>query len=132
MKKFLKNIVKLKKISTIKDFRFGTFPSISGSGSGYTFYRPPCTMILKRMFGIKYWTSNPVWVTFQEHGNVNIEEKAWLLVKKTDRATKTSLFDRIWATSLTLRRRSRPLGLVWWALVNWRIPPLSLNNNQSL
>ena len=41
MKKFLKNIVKLKKISTIKDFRFGTFPSISGSGSCYTFYRPP-------------------------------------------------------------------------------------------
>ena len=41
MKKFLKNIVKLKKISTIKDFRFGTFPSIFGSGSGYTFYRPP-------------------------------------------------------------------------------------------
>ena len=41
MKKFLKNIVKLKKISTIKDFRFGTFPSISGSG--YTFYRPPTT-----------------------------------------------------------------------------------------
>jgi hypothetical protein len=41
MKKFLRNIVKLKKISTIKDFRFGTFPSISGSGSGYTFYRPP-------------------------------------------------------------------------------------------
>jgi hypothetical protein len=26
MKKFLQNIVKLKKISTIKDFRFGTFP----------------------------------------------------------------------------------------------------------
>ena len=42
MKKFLKNIIKLKKISTIKDFLFGTFPSISGSGSGYTFYRPPC------------------------------------------------------------------------------------------
>ena len=41
MKKFFKNIVKLKKISTIKDFRLGTFPSISGSGSGYTFYRPP-------------------------------------------------------------------------------------------
>ena len=40
MKKFLKNIVKLKKISTIQDFRFGTFPSISGSGSDYTFYRP--------------------------------------------------------------------------------------------
>ena len=43
MKRFLQNIVKLKKISTIKYFRFGTFPSISGSGSGsgYTFYRPP-------------------------------------------------------------------------------------------
>ena len=41
MKKKLKNIVRLKKISTIKDFRFGTFPSISGSGSGCTFYRPP-------------------------------------------------------------------------------------------
>ena len=43
MKKFLQNIVKLKELSTIKDFRFGTFPSIfgSGSGSGYTFYRPP-------------------------------------------------------------------------------------------
>ena len=43
MKKFLQNIVKLKEISTIKDFRFGTFPSISGSGSGsgYTFCRPP-------------------------------------------------------------------------------------------
>ena len=39
MKKFWQNIVKLKKISTIKDFRFGTFPS--SSGSGYTFYRPP-------------------------------------------------------------------------------------------
>jgi hypothetical protein len=39
MKKFLKNIVKLKTISTIKDFRFGTFPSISGSC--YTFYPPP-------------------------------------------------------------------------------------------
>jgi hypothetical protein len=36
-------------------------------------------------FGIKYWTSNPVWVKFQEHGSsfyVNIEEKVWLLVKK--------------------------------------------------
>ena len=32
MKKFLKNIVKLKKISTIKDFRLGTFPSISNLG----------------------------------------------------------------------------------------------------
>ena len=50
MKKFLKNIVKLKKISTIKDFRFGTFPSISGSGSGsgYTFYRPPPFCARKR------------------------------------------------------------------------------------
>ena len=41
MKKVWKNIVKLKKISTIKDFGFRTFPSISGSGSGYTFDRPP-------------------------------------------------------------------------------------------
>ena len=66
MKKFLQNMVKLKKISTIKDFRFGLhilptlksenctfqlfeyistsyyiFLSISVSGSGYTFYRPP-------------------------------------------------------------------------------------------
>ena len=77
-------------------------------------------------FGIKYWTSIPVWVTFQEHGSsfyVNIEEKVWLLVKKirtwkTDRATKTSLFDRNWATSLKPRQRSRPLRLVWWALLN--------------
>jgi hypothetical protein len=43
-------------------------------------------------FGIKYWTSNPVWVKFQEHGNVNIEEKIWLLVKKMWTKTKTSLF----------------------------------------
>ena len=47
MKNFLQNIVKLKKISTIKDFRFGLhiLPTISGSGSGsgsgYTLYRPP-------------------------------------------------------------------------------------------
>ena len=49
MKKILKNIVKLKKISTIKDFRFGTFPSISGSGlgSGYTFHRPPLLIYQK-------------------------------------------------------------------------------------
>jgi hypothetical protein len=36
-------------------------------------------------FGLKYWTSNPVWVNFQEHVSsfyVNIEEKVWLLVKK--------------------------------------------------
>jgi hypothetical protein len=36
-------------------------------------------------FGIKYWTSNPVWVIFQEHGSffyMNIEEKLWLLVRK--------------------------------------------------
>ena len=66
MKKFLKNIVKLKKISTIKDFRFGTFPSISGSGSGsgYTFYRRPhrvvCDIFRKRKYNyrlpIKYIT----------------------------------------------------------------------------
>ena len=78
-------------------------------------------------FWIKYWTSNPVWVTFQEHGSsfyVNIEEKVWLLVKKirTDRVTKTSLFDRNWAISLKPRRKSRPLHLVWWTLLyNWNI-----------
>ena len=51
MNKFLKNIVKLKKISTIKDFRFGTFPTISGSGSGsgYTFYRPPGITWFKKL-----------------------------------------------------------------------------------
>jgi hypothetical protein len=37
-------------------------------------------------------------------------------LEKTDRATKTSLFDRNWATSLKPRQRSRPLRLVWWAL----------------
>ena len=36
-------------------------------------------------------------------------------LEKTDRATKTSLFDRNWATSLKPRWRSRPLRLVWWA-----------------
>jgi hypothetical protein len=50
MKENLQNIVKLKEISTIKDFRFGTFPSISGSGSGsgYTFYRPPLSFSLPK------------------------------------------------------------------------------------
>jgi hypothetical protein len=33
--------------------------------------------------------------------------------QKTDRATKTSLFDRNWAISLKPRRKSRPLRLVW-------------------
>ena len=42
MKKVFVKHRKIKEdLSTIKDFRFGTFPSISGSGSGYTFYRPP-------------------------------------------------------------------------------------------
>jgi hypothetical protein len=39
----------------------------------------------------------------------------------TDRATETSLFDRNWATSLKLRRRSRPLRLVWWTLAPYLI-----------
>ena len=52
MKKFLLNFPKLKKISTIKDFRFGTFPSISGSGSGYTFYRPPSGINKKTAKGV--------------------------------------------------------------------------------
>jgi hypothetical protein len=37
-------------------------------------------------------------------------------LEKTERATKTSHFDRNWAISLKPRRRSRPLRLVWWAL----------------
>ena len=36
--------------------------------------------------------------------------------EKTDRVTKTSLFDRNWAISLKPRRRSCPFRLVWWAL----------------
>jgi hypothetical protein len=80
-------------------------------------------------FGLTYWTSIPVWVNFQEHVSsfyVNIEEKVWLLVKKyglekTDRANKTSLFDRKWVTSLKPRRRSCPLRQVWWALELWLI-----------
>jgi hypothetical protein len=75
-------------------------------------------------FGIKYWTSNPVWVRFQEHRSsfyVNIEGKVWFWLKKywlekTDRATKTLLFDRDWAISFKPRRKSCPLRLVWWAL----------------
>ena len=78
-------------------------------------------------FGIKYWTSNPVWVEFQEHGAPFM----WILKKKYDywwkkcrlektyRVTKTSLFDRNWTISLKPRRRSRPLRLVWWALAPW-------------
>ena len=62
MKKFLKNIVKLKTISTIKDFRFGTFPSISGSGLGYTFYPPP--------FIIPYCTFFYFWLQVQ-HADVH-------------------------------------------------------------
>ena len=42
-------------------------------------------------------------------------------LEKTDRVTKTSLFDRNWATSLKPRRRNRPLRLVWWALqTHWK------------
>jgi hypothetical protein len=37
-------------------------------------------------------------------------------LEKTDRASKTSFFDRNWVTSLKPRRRSRPLRLVWCAL----------------
>ena len=42
-------------------------------------------MQLMSQFGIKYWTSSPVWVRFQEHGSsfyVNIKGKVWILVKK--------------------------------------------------
>ena len=38
-------------------------------------------------------------------------------LEKTDRATKTSLFDRNWETSLKPRQRSRPLRLVWRVLL---------------
>ena len=41
-----------------------------------------------------------------------------LLVKRLTRTTKTSLFDRNWAISLKPRWRSRPLCLVWWALLS--------------
>jgi hypothetical protein len=51
---------------------------------------------------------------------VNIEEKVLLFIgekntdmKRLDRATETSLFDRNWVTSLKPRRRSHPLRLVW-------------------
>jgi hypothetical protein len=37
-------------------------------------------------------------------------------LEKTDRATKTLLFDRNWAISLKSRQRSPSLRLVWWAL----------------
>jgi hypothetical protein len=40
-------------------------------------------------------------------GEKNVE------LEKTNRATKTSLFDRNWATSLKPKQRSRPLRLVW-------------------
>ena len=72
-------------------------------------------------FGIKYWTSNPVWVKFQEHGILKKKYDYWWKkygLEKTYRATKTSLFDRNWAISLKPRRRSRPLRLVWWALLH--------------
>jgi hypothetical protein len=45
-------------------------------------------------------------------------------LEKTDRATKTLLFDRNWASSLKPRRRSRPPRLVWWAiLIDFRKSP---------
>jgi hypothetical protein len=67
-------------------------------------------------FGIKYWTSNPVW-------NMGASF-TWILKKKYDYWWKKywldktdALFDRNWAISLKPRRKSRPLHLVWWALV---------------
>ena len=50
-------------------------------------------------------------------------------LEKTDRATKTSLFDRNWATSLKPRWRSRPLHLVWWALHMYGIGNLLTMNS---
>jgi len=38
-------------------------------------------------FGLNHWTSNPVWVKFQEHGSsfyVNIEKKVWFQTTDDD------------------------------------------------
>ena len=90
--------------------------------------RKCCTMILKRM----QLTSLEYNIEHQTLYGSNFRNMGapfmWILKKKYDywwtkyglektyRATKTSLFDRNWAISLTPRQRSRPLRLVWWAL----------------
>ena len=90
--------------------------------------RTCCTMILKRMqlTSLEYNIEHQILCgsNFRNMGAPFM----WILKKKydywwkkyrlekTDRATKTSLFDRNWAISLKPRRRSRPLRLVWWAL----------------
>jgi len=51
-------------------------------------------------------------------------------LKRLTRATKTSLFDRNWAISLKPRRRSRPLHLVWWALMLIQIKVLVWNRHK--
>ena len=71
--------------------------------------RTCCTMILKRNIGASF-----TWILKKKYDYW--WEKYWL--EKTDRATKTPLFDRNWAISLKPRRKSRPLHLVWWALVD--------------
>jgi len=53
-----------------------------------------------------------MWILKKKYDYLVKKIRTW----KTDRVTKTSLFDRNWVISLKPRRRSRPLCLVWWAL----------------
>ena len=95
--------------------------------------RTCCTMILKRMqLTSLEWNIEQQTLYGSNFRNMGAPF-LWILKKKydywwkkyglekTDRATKTSLFDRNWAISLKPRRRSRPLRLVWWALMSTRI-----------
>jgi hypothetical protein len=50
-------------------------------------------------FGIKYWTSNPVWVTFQEHGNWFLEDSQifpHFALKSREREVKSPCFYYVW------------------------------------
>jgi hypothetical protein len=73
-------------------------------------------------FGIKYWTSNPVWVIFQEHGSsfyVNIEEKVWLLaqifphfaLKSREREVKSPCFYYVCRAPTTLKSEGEMTSL---------------------
>jgi hypothetical protein len=93
--------------------------------------RTCCTMIIKRM----QLTSLKYNIEHQTLYGSNFRNMGapfmWILKKKydywwkkyglekTDRATKTLLFDRNLAISLKPRQRSRPLRLVWWALSHY-------------
>ena len=88
-----------------------------------------CTTINK--FGIKYWTSIPVWVKVQEHGSsfyMNIEKKGMVIGEKilTDRATKTSPLGRNRAISMKPRGKVAHFacfGEPWWMLsiISWLV-----------